>query len=182
VADAVRELITARTERAWGDAPRPACRASAFMGLKGAPERRTFFAGRVAPATDAWSVAPIPGLGGALDSQGAQELAGRAEVPKGITGFVARNDAQTNLYDTRDFGYLQRKPTVSGRAVNESVEVVDFLNAKLNPTFADLRRPRRPVDAAARPRARLLGRRPRVRRRRPAGLSRRAAPRRRAGV
>jgi hypothetical protein len=227
VADAVRELITACTERACGDTPQPARRAIAFMGLKGNPEPWTFLAGQVDPATDAWSVGPIPRLEGAvsqdldfltgagpivpredgnqtkgtpvprsltpllegdnrsiatraatvqienpqdthffnascasschsssaqifqtgvggfikndgtLDPQGAQELAARAEVPKGITGFVARNDAQTNRYNTRNFGYFQRKPTVSGRTVNESVEVVDFLNTKLNPTFED---------------------------------------------
>jgi hypothetical protein len=66
VADAVKELITACTERACGDAPAPASRAIAFMGLKGRPEPWTFLAGTVNPATDAWSVGPVPRLQGAV--------------------------------------------------------------------------------------------------------------------
>jgi hypothetical protein len=221
VANAVKELVTACTERACGDAPAPANRSIAFMGLKGIPEPWTFLAGQVNPADDTWTNVPAPRLQGAtsqdldfitgrgpvtprpdgatqgtfversttplldgdrstrartaafqvenakdthffnadcvschtlssqitgsgiggflkddgtLDPQGAEELKARMEVPKGITGYVARNDTQTFVYNTRNFGYFGSAPTVSTRTVTETVEVVDFLNTKVKPT------------------------------------------------
>ena len=60
----------------------------------------------------------------------------RMPVPKGITGYVLNANAQTggpNVYNTRNFGYFNGKPTVSGRTAAETVEVVDFMNVEVNP-------------------------------------------------
>jgi hypothetical protein len=60
----------------------------------------------------------------------------RMPVPKGITGYVLNANAQTGgpgVYNTRNFGYFNGKPTVSGRTAAETVEVVDFMNLEVNP-------------------------------------------------
>jgi hypothetical protein len=67
VANAVKELVTACTERACGDTPQPPIgRSIAFMGLKGNPEPWTFLAGQVNPADDTWNILPIARLQGAV--------------------------------------------------------------------------------------------------------------------
>jgi hypothetical protein len=222
VADAVQELITACTERACGDAPAPANRSIAFMGLKGDPEPWTFLAGQVNPADDTWAVGPVPrlagavsqdinffavngpvlpredgdqtqgtpvprsttplfendesagarsaafqiedandthffnaacvschsstrlivtktiggslGADGALDPQGAEELKRRPPAPKGITAFAALGEGFTggSVYNTRNFGYFSAAPSVSGRTVGETAEIVAFFNTKVN--------------------------------------------------
>jgi hypothetical protein len=75
----------------------------------------------------------------------AEDIQFRVRVPKGITGYVLKPNAQSGAYSLRNFGYFKGKPTVSGRTVAESVDVVDFLNTEVNPTREKVSDPKSPL-------------------------------------
>lgn len=52
----------------------------------------------------------------------------RARVPAGITGYVSPTIQQNSSWNLRNFGYFSTSPSVSLRTVNETVEVVQFMN------------------------------------------------------
>jgi hypothetical protein len=56
------------------------------------------------------------------------EISARTPVPANITGYVRKAEAQDDVWNVRNFGYFFEKPTVSGRTVTETVDVVQWLN------------------------------------------------------
>jgi hypothetical protein len=69
------------------------------------------------------------------------EISARFPVPANITGYVTKAQAQDDAWNTRNFGYFGEKPTVSGRTVTETVEVVLWLNKNVRAPGAGLNGP-----------------------------------------
>lgn len=56
------------------------------------------------------------------------EVSSRAPVPANITGYVRKAEAQDNNWNVHNFGYFNGKPTVGGRTVTETVDIVSWIN------------------------------------------------------
>jgi len=76
------------------------------------------------------------------------ELARRTPVPKNLTGYVLKLDAQDSSWNVRNFGYFFDKPTVSGRTVTETVEVAMWLNRNVRVPGAGINGPARDCSGA----------------------------------
>lgn len=63
----------------------------------------------------------------------AGDLKGWTEPPANITGYIEKALQQDDTWNVRNFGYFGAKPTVSGRALTETVEIVDWLNTNTVP-------------------------------------------------
>lgn len=59
------------------------------------------------------------------------EMAARMPVPSFITGFAATDQLQDTAWNVHNFSYNSQFPSVSGRAVNETIEVVRFINEEV---------------------------------------------------
>jgi hypothetical protein len=69
------------------------------------------------------------------------EISARVKVPKNITGYVTKAQAQESSWNVRNFGYFFEKPTVSGRTVTETVEVVEWFNKNVRAPGAGINGP-----------------------------------------
>src|SRR5262249_55920671 len=56
------------------------------------------------------------------------EISARVPVPANITGYVAKTEAQDDIWNVHNFGYFSNKPTVSGRTVAETIPIVQWMN------------------------------------------------------
>jgi hypothetical protein len=56
---------------------------------------------------------------------------GKQPAVANITGYVTKEEAQDSRWNVRNFGYFIGKPTVSGRTVAETVDVVEFFNREV---------------------------------------------------
>lgn len=59
------------------------------------------------------------------------EIAARPPAPKNVTGYVRKEEAQDSDWNVRNFGYVFSKPSVSGRALTETIDVVVFVNQRI---------------------------------------------------
>jgi hypothetical protein len=57
--------------------------------------------------------------------------------PKGITGYVRRENSQDSSWNVRNFGYFRGKPTATSRTLTETVDVVKYMNTFVVTSDAD---------------------------------------------